>query len=256
MLLFAFFIPALADDCGDLASLSLRARALMLEGRREAADAQMDRAHAALTCDEPRRPQELSQLHLSEATRRFLAADFVAADVAFVASWRADPTNWDPALGEELKRAYDDAVHSAQLTEARAGELLLAELPRGYKGSLDGRSTDFPVTAPPGEHVVQIYHRRTVVYGNVTYLPAGESIQIHTGELPPIPRPLYLIGSGVSALLAGGMAGIAVRQSDTMAIAPDLSALERAHTIQRAAAFTSYGLCGLAAAGLTLHLMR
>jgi hypothetical protein len=52
------------------------------------------------------------------------------------------------------------------------------------------------------------------------------------------------------------MAVIAVRQSETMATATDLGSLDRAHTVQRIAAFSSYSLCGLSATGLVLHLVR
>ena len=256
MLLLAFFSSAIADDCGDLAALSLRARALMLEGRQEDADAHMDRAQAAVGCGNLRSPEALSQFHLSEATRRFLSEDPVAAGVAFVASWRADPEGWDPALGDEMRQAYDEAVADALSASERTGEILLAALPRGYQAALNGVPADFPVTASAGEHLVQVYHRRTVYFGETAYLPVGEIIQVHPGELPPLQRPHYLIGSGVSALLAGGMAGIAVRQSEVMAAASDLSTLERAHTIQNAAAVSSYGLCAIAATGLTLHLLR
>jgi len=256
MLLLAFFSSANADDCGDLAALSLRARALMLEGRQEDADAHMDRAQLAMGCGNLRSPEDLAQFYLSEATRRFLSEDPVAAGVAFVGSWRADPEGWDPALGEEMRQAYDDAIADALSANARTGEILLAELPRGYHGALNGVPADFPVTAPAGEHLVQVYHRRTVYFGEMAYLPASESIQVHPGELPLLQRPRYLIGSGVSALLAGGMAGIAVRQGEAMAAASDLSTLERARTIQYATAVSSYGFCAIAVTGLTLHLLR
>jgi hypothetical protein len=254
--LLAFFSSALADDCGDLVGLSLRARALMLEGREEDASAHMDRAQDAMACGDLRSPEDLSQFYLSEATRRFLSDDPMAAGVAFVASWRLDPANWDPALGEEMKQLYDQSVADAMSASNQTGEILLAELPRGYRGALNGIPADFPITAPAGEHLVQVYHHRTVSFGDMAYLTAGESIQINPGELPPIQRPLYLIGSGVSALLAGGMAVIAVRQSETMATATDLGSLDRAHTVQRIAAFSSYSLCGLSATGLVLHLVR
>lgn len=246
----------MADECGDLAALSVRARELLLEGRREDADAQLERAQAAMRCGAPRSPEELSQFYLSEATRRFLSDDPVAARVAFVASWRTDPDNWDPALGAELKQAYDHAVADALSASDRTGELLLAALPRGYQAALNGTPAEFPLTAPAGEYLVQIYHRRAVSFGDIAYLPDGESIQLHPGELPPLQRPLYLIGSGVSALLAGGMAGVALRQSDAMATAADLSTLERARSTQRAAALTSYSLCALSATGLVLHFVR
>ena len=155
-----------------------------------------------------------------------------------------------------MKELYDQAVADALSAGDQTGEILLAELPRGYRGALNGIPADFPITAPAGEYLVQVYHHHTVSYGDMAYLPAGETIQINPRELPPIQRPLYLIGSGVSAILAGSMAVIAVRQSETMATAEDLSTLDRARNVQRVAAYSSYTLCGLSATGLVLHFVR
>jgi hypothetical protein len=244
---------AAAEDCEDTTALALEARMLMMEGRLEDADDRLMRAHRSLGCGEIPRTEDLSELYLSVATRRVLDSDPIAADIAFVAAHRTDPTRWDPALGEELRAHYDRAVEEALSTTASLGEVYLEPLPRGYHSTLNGVRTTFPTTIQSGEYLITVADRSETRFGEIVYVPPGEIREVSYGELPPAPRPILLIGGGVSAVAAGGLAVVALRQGSTISSAADLDTLERAYSLQRITGYGSYALATLAATGVVLH---
>ena len=242
---------AAAEGCEDTADLALEARTLMLEGRLEEADDRMDRAQDSLACGDLPVPEVLAELWLSQGARRFLDNDPLATDVAFVAAHRSDPTLWDPTLGDELRKLYGNAVATA----SGEGEVYMADLPRGYRSALSGVRTDFPATVSSGQHLINVYDRRQVHFGEIIYVPPGETIEVNFGELPPSKKPIFLIGGGVSAVAAGGLAVGALMQSDIMSAATTLDDLNSAQSRQKAFAYASYSLAGLAATALTLQIV-
>jgi hypothetical protein len=257
MMMFVLSLVALAgaEDCEDTTALALAARLMMLEGRLEDADDRLHRAQRSLGCGELPRTQDLSELYLSSATRRVLDNDPIAADVAFVAAHRTDPTRWDPALGEELRAQYDQAVSTALSTPEDTGELYMAPLPRGYHSALNGVDTTFPVSLPSGEYLVTISDRSETRYGKIVYIPPSEVREINYGELPPVRLPVWLISGGASAAVAGGLAAVALRQNQTLSSTSDLESLDRAYRTQRITGTTSYGFAILAATGVLLHVV-
>lgn len=242
-----------AQDCEDTTALALEARLLMLEGRLEDADDRLDRSQRALGCGDAPRTADLSEFYLSLATRRFLDNDPIAADIAFVAAHRTDPTRWDPALGDELRAQYDRAVSVALNATNSTGELYLTALPRGYSSALNGVRTTFPAPLPSGEYLVTISDRSEIQFGEIVYVPPGETREVNFGELPPVKRPVLLIGGGASAVVAGGLAGVALLQNRTISSTTDLGELDQAYGLQKITGYTSYGFAALAATGVVLH---
>ncbi len=253
MFVLSLVALAAAEGCEDTTALALDARLMMLEGRLEEADDRLDRAQRSLGCGDPPRTEDLSELYLSIATRRILDNDPIAAEVAFVAAHRTDPTRWDPALGDALRAQYDQAVSAALNATGDTGELYLEVLPRGYHSTLNGVRTAFPIPLPSGEYLVTISDRSETRYGEIVFVPPGETREVSYGELPPAKRPVWLIGGGVSAAAAGGLATVALLQNRTIVSTADLEELDRAYGLQRAAGYTSYSLAALAAAGVVLH---
>ncbi|MDG1478849.1 MAG: hypothetical protein P8R54_04625 [Myxococcota bacterium] len=255
MVVLSLVALAVAEDCEDTAALALEARLMMLEGRLEDADDRLQRAQRSLGCGERPRAQDLSELYLSSATRRVLDNDPIAADVAFVAAHRTDPSRWDPTLGDALRAQYDQAVSAALSTAEDTGELYIDALPRGYHSALNGVETVFPISLPSGEYLVTISDRVETRYGKIVYIPPGEIREIDYGELPPARRPVWLIGGCASAGVAGGLAAIALRQHTIISSTADLETLDRAYRVQRISGTTSYGLAVLATTSLLLHVV-
>jgi len=255
MVVLSLVVLAVAEGCEDTAALALEARLLMLEGRLEEADDRLDRAQRALSCGEQPRTQELSEVYLSSATRRVLDNDPIAADVAFVAAHRTDPTRWDPTLGAALRTQYDQAVSAALASTDDTGEIYIDALPRGYHSALNGVDTVFPVALPSGEYLVTISDRAEIRYGKIVYIPPGEVREVNYGELPPARRPVWLMSGGASAAAAGGLAAVALRQRSTISGTDDLEALDRAYRVQRISGTTSYSLAVLATTSLLLHVI-
>lgn len=88
--------------------------------------------------------------------------------------------------------------------------------------------------------------------------PQGEAL-----EAQPLPEPgpagggfsspVFLVVGGAAALVAGGTAALALAQDPQMEAALNQEALDRIFARQKAFGYTSYGMMGVAAAGVGLH---
>ena len=167
------------------------------------------------------------------------------------------------------------------------GTIALIPPPAAHQGLLDGLQVPFPVSAPPGLHLIQVTdpsNGRSVFARQVFLLDAGERFEVDTGPLPaagtppsPPPPPDASLADAVTpapvdtaarpgrwplwaGLGAGALAGTAAvlarSQSTAMRNASDLDSLDAAWGRQRAFAYSAYGLGGIALIGVGFGITR
>jgi hypothetical protein len=194
-------------------------------------------------------PAQVARYLVLRGAERQLGHDGDGARPWFAVATQVDPGAWDPRLGDDLRRAYDRA------TPLPEGELAV-DVPALVDGT---RQAKFPVAVPAGPHVVQVTRG---AYARVATVPAGERLSLVTG-LPPERttrkrRPAFLVGAGVAALAAGGLAAAAVSQDlamTTAANARDATALDQAYATQQGTAYASYACMGLTVVGFGLYFV-
>ena len=256
MFLWSVLSLAFADDggCPDPLIHIEQMGGALLAGRHDAATARRDALEDTLTCHGLPSADLLSRVWLTEGVRLHVLGDHSGAQRAFATSQRLHPQPWPPQFGQAIAAVYADAIHLEG-----TGQLTITPLPDGVWTAVNGSALPLPAAIEQGAHLVQVMAGdQTVLQSHFVMLPAGEVLEVTADNLPlPPPEPRHsgwLVGAGVSAATAGGMALLARQQSTAMAQATTVSGLDQAFARQKAFAGLSYGLLGLSVVGVGLHV--
>lgn len=230
-------------------------------------------AEAAVGCSFAA-PDTLARLWLAQGALDARRGALTAANDAFAAAQRLNPSLWlaDAMVG--LRRQVEVAVASA---EQGSGSLQLQPLPQGWAVSVNGR-VGVPLDAvPAGLTLVQVGPEAGEArFARFVYLVPGQQLVLQTGlqdpplveaapalaEAPPAPErsrrrpPILLIAGAASGTLAIGSAALALSQNEVMQYSGDtgdLDGVNAAHRRQVAFGTSAYTLAGLAATAVVLH---
>ena len=247
-----------APPCPDPLEYVARAGDALLAGQQSEAQAAWDELEANFDCHGLPDAALLSQIWLTEGVRLHVLGDHSGAQWAFASSWRMQPQPWPARFGQTIQAVYD-----ASTGLEGVARVYMAPLPEGLRAAVDGERTPLPAEVHAGAHVVQVVTEDDVVLlTRFVMLPPGEALEVSVdGLVPPQPqarsRPTgWLLGAGAAAALSGGMALLAHRQTAVMDSAASLSALDQAFGRQKTYAGLSYGLAGLSAVGVGIHVTR
>lgn len=237
---------ALAQECSDPLLLSLDARDKMLGGQFDAAAPVITEAREALTCGTLPTTEQLVEYWLSDAAYRFFNGDPDYAERLLIAAYRTDPNVWDPQLGLQLQ-----ALHQKGAEEAPSATIQLQRLPRNYKVTLDTSAARTSIETHAGHHYVAVLDRKNRVQQDwMLQLAPGQELALVANPLPRLRRPAYLIGAGVSAAAATGLA-IAARAKgnsfETFTKSSQVDELEAAFNQQRLLGISAYTMMGATA---------
>lgn len=215
-------------------------------------------ATAALECGQRPTRDELVRYWLADGALHYVQDQRNEAIASLAAASRLNPGLWVMAYGDDLRRVYERASVGVSGT----GRVDLAPPPpAGLRASVDGTPQQIPATVDAGLHLLQLLDGSTAVYAGVIAIPEDELVTVRwTTEPEPAPKqpgsgpPPWLIGAGGAAVLSAAAATGALSQNGAMRRAESVDAVEAAYGRQVGFAVTSYGLAGLAATGLVLHV--
>lgn len=272
-------------DCADPEALIAATERALVAGRLSTVPAFVQQTEQSFACADTvvARPL-LGRWYRAQAAWFSLSDAPHEAALAWRSAELAAPGAWTQALGPSLRLERDAAL--ADTSRLGSGTINLVPPARGHRTTLDGLETPYPVSAPPGLHLVQVLEPaggRAVFARQVFLIDAGELFEIDTGPLsvptagatdaaPPPPGagitaspsptdgptagrshwPLWVgIGAGV---LAGTAAALARSQRSSMQNSTDLAELDAAWSRQRAYGWSAYGLAGLAVVGIGVDI--
>lgn len=259
MLTLLLSATAGAQDCPDLDALVTQAEDAVIEARFDDTADLVTQAEEALACRELADHAVVARLFLVLGARLALAGAAEDSSRAFASAWRVSPETWNVYLGPAMRQAYD----AARERPPEAGTIRLAPEPEGLSTALDGEMAAFPVDTAAGPHLVQVLGEDGAArYARIVdVLPGGiVTLELDAMARPPAVSerrrfPTLLVAGSASALLAGGTAALALHQNTVMADARTSGALEAAFRRQQVLAWSTWGLAGLAATGVTLHFV-
>lgn len=253
------FAPA-ALACPELAAEVERATAALVGGDLATTQAALDEGAASFACA-PASTGDVARYWLVVGALKRLQGDEAGAAPFLAASYNLAPRDYDERLGPELREAWS--------TSRAAGTGTLAVEP-GDPALVDGSVVKkWPVGVTASPHVVQLAAPDgAVLVGRPITLDPGEDALVTTGLAPgqagvptappkDIKRksPALLIVSGLAVAGAGACAGLALAQTTSMGEADSADGLDAAFGRQRAFAYSTYGLAGLAGVSLGVHLV-
>lgn len=281
----ALLIPArAAAACEEAAPLVGATERAVVSGRLGDVPELVAATEAAFACGPPAPRDLLGRWYRVQAAWFSLSDAPEEARLAWRSAALASPGSWTDALGPAL---HAEQVRALETTGSGNGTVALVPPPDTHQTLLDGLHVPFPVSTPPGLHLVQVIDpgSGTAVFARQVFLlEAGERFELDTGPLPggspaptgatpppmadsaPVERlapgspdratrtrwPLWA-GLGAGAL-AGTAAALARAQSAAMQAATDAESLDTAWGRQRALGFTAYGLAGVAVVGVSVGL--
>jgi len=270
-----------ATDCREPGSLVSDAESAVLEARLDDAASALAALDQSLSCSAPAAPEILARMWLAEGAMLVFEGRSDEAVDSFAAARRAAPTVWVAAYGAELRAVYERAGSGG------AGSLDLLPTPAEGEGWLDGAATSFPAEVESGLHAVQVVREGRARFGRVIYVAPGDALSVQTNlAATPLPEPVtpqpsagahtelsagppasppehvtgggrspwLLVSSGALTAAAVGTAIAARSQSAQMAGSDSRSELNTHFQQQKLWAYTTYGLGGLAVAGVAVHI--
>jgi len=270
--------------CDEADTLIAATERAVVAGRLDDVPDLVSATEAAFACGRPASRNLLGRWYRVQAAWFSLSGAPEEARLAWRSASLASPGTWTDALGPTLKAEQTSALESPATGN---GTVALVPPPEAQQTLLDGLHVPFPVSTPPGLHLVQVLDPATgtaVFARQVFLLDAGERFEIDTGPLPganagptgappppmavsapvqtPAPvspdrasRTRWPLWAGLGAgALAGTSAALARSQSAAMQAATDVPALDKAWSRQRALGFTAYGLAGVAVIGVGVGL--
>jgi hypothetical protein len=258
MLLLA---AAAAFACPNLDAEVERATTALVNGDYAGARVALDSAAGSFACAAATPPQ-LGRYWLVVGAVAQLGGDAAAARAPYSAARAVAPGQFDDRLGPKVRTAWSGATADGQ------GTLLLQP---ARPALLDGAPVDtWPAPVPGTPHVVQIVGADgTVGFGRVVAISAGEDALLEhdvpaaaaaladvAAPVEPKRRksPALLILAGAAAVGAGACAGGALLQNDGIDAALTEGDLDAAFGRQQALGYSSYGLMGVAAVSLGVHV--
>ena len=233
----------------------------LLLGDVDGAAAQLAEAEDGFSCGALPTQETLARFWLAQGVLdAFRNTDDAAADPYFQAAARVNSAVWNDAYGDKLRAHYDQVP-----TSLSEGTLVLQPGDAGYPTWLNAEATALPQVTTGGWYLVQLGEAEDVQYGKLVFVD-GDTFLSHSvpprAQVADVPeatpersgRPgLVVAASG--ALLAGGAFGMTAYQAGQARAATDVDDLDRAYKRQNGSAYAGYGLLGVAAAGLTFHLV-
>lgn len=268
--------------CADAADLVAATERAVVAGRLSAVPELVEQTEKALGCADAGvgRPL-LGRWYRAQAAWFALSNAPEEARLAWRSAELAAPGVWTEALGPRLLEDREAAL--ATPGASGSGTIGLVPPPTGHRTTLDGLEAPFPLSAPPGLHLVQILDPTTggaVFARQVFLIDAGERFEIDTGPLPapiapgrpdaavppphggvvaPPPaatsRSHWPLWTGVgAAVLSGTAAALARSQRTQLDGARSLDELDTAWDRQRALGWGAYGLAGLAVVGIGVDI--
>ena len=272
---------AACDEADTLIAATERA---VVAGRLDDVPELVSATEATFACGGPASRALLGRWYRVQAAWFSLSGAPEEARLAWRSAGLASPGTWTDALGPALKAEEEIAL---EYTDTGNGTVAIVPPPDGHQTLLDGLQVPFPVSTPPGLHLVQVVDpgSGTAVFARQVFLlDAGERFELDTGPLPgssaaptgapPPPMPVstpaetpappshdqatqtrWPLWAGLGAgALAGTAAILARSQSAAMQTATDTETLDTAWGRQRALGFTAYGLTGVAILGVSVGL--
>lgn len=277
--------PGHASACDEPQALVAATERAIVSGRLAEVPDLVEATEAAFGCSKAVPRELLGRWYRVEAAWFSLSDASEEASLAWRSAELAAPGGWTEALGPAMRAEQETAI--AATVDDGDGTIALIPPPTAHQGLLDGLHVPFPVSAPPGLHLIQITDPssgRAVFARQVFLLDAGERFEVDTGPLPaagsrpsPPPPPGASLADAVApapadaeatpdrwplwaGLGAGALAGTAAvlarSQSTAMRNASDLDGLDAAWGRQRAFAYTAYGLGGIALVGVGFGITR
>jgi hypothetical protein len=276
--------PARAD-CGDAGALVAATERAVVAGRLSAVPELVEQTEQAFACaDATAERALLGRWYQAQAAWFSLSDAPEEAALAWRSAELAAPGTWTEALGPKLRGERDAAL--ADTGPRGSGTINLVPPPTGHRTTLDGLEAPFPLSAPPGLHLVQVLEPAgggAVFARQVFLIDAGELFEIDTGPLaapsapsrdiaPPPPggaaiaaplppgepttrRSRWPLWAGIGAgALAGTAAILARSQRSTLETSTDVGELDAAWGRQQVYGWSAYGLAGLAVVGIGVDI--
>ena len=275
-----------AAACDEPAPLVAATERAVVAGRLGDVPELVSATEASFACGPPAPRDLLGRWYRVQAAWFSMSGAPEEARLAWRSAALASPDTWTEALGHTLRAEQARALES---TDTGNGTVALVPTPHTHQTLLDGLQVPFPVSTPPGLHLIQVIDPgagKAVFARQVFLIEAGERFELDTGPLPGAsaaptgapPPPLansttaeklapastdrathtrWPLWAGLGAgALAGAAAVLARSQSAVMQAATDAESLDSAWGRQRKLGFTAYGLASVAVVGVSIGLTR
>lgn len=258
-----FLVSAALAGCPNLDGEIERATVAVVAGDFTTARAALAEGATSFGCA-PATTAQAARYWLVEGATQQLTGNTAGARATLAAARAAAPELFDARLGAGVREAWANAK-----VDGRATLLIEPQRPAFVDGA---GVSEWPVTLSATPHLIQLIDGDTVRYGRVVSLddkedavldtgvaPAPRSIAIATDtKAPVVPKkkksPALLILAGVAAAGAGACAGGAVLQTPLIEGATSNTDLDGAWTRQQAFGYSTWGLVGVAAVSLGVHI--